>query len=75
MSGVSMQMKDLPSVASVKDAHVLLNLGDSVTTDHISPAGSIARSSCAAKYLTSRQYVSLTQVCLLLINILQHGLK
>jgi hypothetical protein len=32
-------------------------LGDSVTTDHISPAGSIARSSAAAKYLTNRGYV------------------
>ncbi len=32
-------------------ARVLAMLGDSVTTDHISPAGSIARSSPAAKYL------------------------
>jgi hypothetical protein len=28
----------------------LLNLGDSVTTDHISPAGSINRNSPAARY-------------------------
>ena len=35
----------------IKDAHVLLNLGDSVTTDHISPAGSIARNSPAARFL------------------------
>lgn len=34
-----------------------MNLGDSVTTDHISPAGSIARNSPAARYLTSRGYV------------------
>lgn len=40
--------------SSVKDAYVLLNLGDSVTTDHISPAGSIARTSAAARYLGSR---------------------
>jgi aconitate hydratase len=33
---------------------VLLNLGDSVTTDHISPAGSIPRNSPAARYLASR---------------------
>nr|XP_046236539.1 cytoplasmic aconitate hydratase [Scatophagus argus]XP_046236540.1 cytoplasmic aconitate hydratase [Scatophagus argus] len=39
---------------SITDAYVLLNLGDSVTTDHISPAGNIARSSAAARYLTSR---------------------
>lgn len=39
---------------SIEDAYVLLKLGDSVTTDHISPAGNIARSSAAARYLTSR---------------------
>ncbi|KAJ9462198.1 Aconitate hydratase 3 [Diplonema papillatum] len=38
----------------IKDAHALLYLGDSVTTDHISPAGNIARTSAAAKYLSSR---------------------
>lgn len=37
----------------LRNAHVLLNLGDSVTTDHISPAGSIARNSPAARYLSS----------------------
>lgn len=36
------------------NARVLLNLGDSVTTDHISPAGSIGRSSPAARYLSER---------------------
>jgi len=35
----------------IVDARVLAVLGDSVTTDHISPAGSIAKSSPAAKYL------------------------
>ena len=34
---------------AIENAHVLLNLGDSVTTDHISPAGSIARNSPAAR--------------------------
>ncbi|KAM5192471.1 cytoplasmic aconitate hydratase isoform 2-T3 [Mantella aurantiaca] len=38
----------------ISDAYVLLNLGDSVTTDHISPAGNIARNSPAARYLTNR---------------------
>ncbi|MDT8429150.1 MAG: aconitate hydratase AcnA [Pseudomonadales bacterium] len=33
------------------DARVLALLGDSVTTDHISPAGAIARNSSAAEYL------------------------
>lgn len=46
--------KDLPERVSITDAAVLLNLGDSVTTDHISPAGSIARTSPAARYLGSK---------------------
>jgi aconitate hydratase len=37
--------------ASVRSARVLLALGDSVTTDHISPAGSIAKASPAGRYL------------------------
>ncbi|KAM7449009.1 Aconitate hydratase mitochondrial [Porites harrisoni] len=47
-------VKDLPSREGIKDAAVLLNLGDSVTTDHISPAGSISRTSPAARYLAGR---------------------
>ncbi len=35
----------------IVDARVLAKLGDSVTTDHISPAGSIKRDGPAAKYL------------------------
>ncbi len=35
----------------IQGARVLAKLGDSVTTDHISPAGSIAKNSPAAKYL------------------------
>ncbi|XP_005754206.1 cytoplasmic aconitate hydratase [Pundamilia nyererei] len=46
--------RKLQPPASITDACVLLNLGDSVTTDHISPAGNIARNSPAARYLTSR---------------------
>ncbi|HET7925802.1 MAG TPA: aconitase family protein, partial [Rhodanobacteraceae bacterium] len=37
----------------IKTARVLAMLGDSVTTDHISPAGNIAATSPAAKYLES----------------------
>ncbi|MGH8257978.1 MAG: aconitate hydratase, partial [Steroidobacteraceae bacterium] len=40
-----------PAIASIRQARVLALLGDSVTTDHISPAGNIARSSPAAQYL------------------------
>ena len=46
--------KELPNIEGIRDAHVLLNLPDSVTTDHISPAGSIARNSPAARYLGGR---------------------
>ncbi|XP_052830568.1 cytoplasmic aconitate hydratase isoform X2 [Octopus bimaculoides] len=45
--------KELPVIESIKNAYVLMNFGDSVTTDHISPAGSIARNSPAARYLAS----------------------
>jgi aconitate hydratase len=38
-------------LADIAGARVLALLGDSVTTDHISPAGSIAKTSPAAKYL------------------------
>ncbi|XP_039714271.1 iron-responsive element-binding protein 2 [Pteropus medius] len=46
--------KEPAALQPIENAHVLLHLGDCVTTDHISPAGSIARSSAAAKYLTNR---------------------
>ena len=35
----------------IKDARVLLKLGDSVTTDHISPAGAFSQDSPAGRYL------------------------
>jgi len=41
-------------LADIKGARVLAVLGDSVTTDHISPAGNIAKSSPAAKYLMAQ---------------------
>jgi aconitate hydratase len=45
-------MQQQPSpVTDISDARVLLKLGDSVTTDHISPAGSIRADSPAGKYL------------------------
>ncbi|KAJ8963522.1 hypothetical protein NQ314_005564 [Rhamnusium bicolor] len=43
--------RDLPKLKALNNAKVLLLLGDSVTTDHISPAGSIGRTSPAARYL------------------------
>jgi len=41
------------AVSDVAGARVLALLGDSVTTDHISPAGNISKTSPAAKYLMS----------------------
>lgn len=45
---------DPAPITDVVRARCLLNLGDSVTTDHISPAGSVATDSPAARYLTSK---------------------
>ena len=47
-----MTMKPAP-VSDIRNARVLALLGDSVTTDHISPAGNISKTSPAAKYLMS----------------------
>ncbi len=46
-----MTMETTP-VADITGARVLAKLGDSVTTDHISPAGSIKADSPAGRYLT-----------------------
>jgi len=46
-----MTMETTP-VADISGARVLAKLGDSVTTDHISPAGSIKADSPAGQYLT-----------------------
>ena len=50
-----MQIDDMPArppgVRDIKGARVLAKLGHSVTTDHISPAGSIKANSPAGKYL------------------------
>ena len=43
------------TITAIKNARVLLKLGDSVTTDHISPAGSFQLNSPAGKFLTQHQ--------------------
>jgi aconitate hydratase len=43
-----------PPLQDIHGARAIAVLGDSVTTDHISPAGSIARNSPAGKYLMER---------------------
>jgi aconitate hydratase len=48
-------MKPVPAkIQDIKNARVLAVLGDSITTDHISPAGSIKADSPAGKYLLSK---------------------
>ncbi len=50
-NGIEMNPSD---VKDIKSAKVLLKLADSITTDHISPAGSFSESSPAGKYLLGR---------------------
>jgi aconitate hydratase len=45
-------------VEDVRGAHPLLILGDSITTDHISPVGAISRDSPAARHLDERRVPS-----------------
>lgn len=48
-------LPDAPeAMQDIKNARVLLKLGDSVTTDHISPAGSFKADTPAGKYLLDR---------------------
>ncbi|MEJ6397997.1 aconitate hydratase AcnA [Yoonia sp. 208BN28-4] len=47
--------KDAGTIQNVKDAKVLAVLGDMVTTDHISPAGSFKDTTPAGQYLIERQ--------------------
>ncbi|NNE58255.1 MAG: aconitate hydratase AcnA [Hellea sp.] len=42
-------------VEDIKDANILALLGDSITTDHISPAGAIKHDGPAGRYLSERQ--------------------
>jgi len=49
-------MKASPEkIHDIKNASILAILGDSITTDHISPAGSIKKDSPAGKYLLSQE--------------------
>ncbi len=47
--------KTPPGVADIRGARALAIFGDSITTDHISPAGSIKKSSPAGEYLLTHQ--------------------
>lgn len=48
---------EVPRLEPIRNARTLLILGDSITTDHISPAGSIPRNSAAGQYLAKLGYV------------------
>ncbi|OJW22094.1 MAG: aconitate hydratase 1 [Rhodospirillales bacterium 69-11] len=50
--GITMEPKP---VGNIVGARILAKLGDSITTDHISPAGSIRKTSPAGEYLLERQ--------------------
>jgi aconitate hydratase len=50
--GITMEPKP---VGNIMGARVLAELGDSITTDHISPAGNIRKTSPAGEYLGERQ--------------------
>ena len=45
---------DAPGLRTVRAARLLLKLGDDITTDHISPAGTIPAASLAGRYLLAR---------------------
>jgi aconitate hydratase len=45
---------EVPAIESITAARVLVKVGDSTTTDHISPAGSIDPNSPAGKYLQEK---------------------
>ena len=47
--------KEINDVKPIKDAKILALLGDSITTDHISPAGSFKEATPAGQYLSSLQ--------------------
>ncbi len=52
-------MKTAPDpIQGIKGARCLVMVGDSITTDHISPAGAIAKDSPAGKYLMEQGVVS-----------------
>jgi aconitate hydratase len=46
--------REVRPIQPIEGARVLVKVGDSITTDHISPAGSIAKDSPAGQYLISR---------------------
>lgn len=52
-------LSETQEISDIKGAHMLLMLGNSTTTDHISPAGAIAKNSSAAIYLEGKKVDSI----------------
>lgn len=52
---IGMSKESKGDVHDIKSARCLAVLGDSITTDHISPAGNISKTSPAAKYLANNK--------------------
>ncbi len=46
--------REVPSIRPIRGARCLVKVGDSVTTDHISPAGAIGKESPAGQYLMTK---------------------
>ena len=46
--------QEVPDISSISGARVLVKVGDSITTDHISPAGAIPKEDPAGQYLQER---------------------
>jgi len=46
--------REKAAIKDISNAYCLLNLGDSITTDHISPAGNITKNSPAGRWLLSK---------------------
>ena len=53
LDGITMEPKP---TGDIRGAKVLAVLGDSITTDHISPAGNIRKSAPAGEYLGERHF-------------------
>ncbi len=51
---------EVGTIGNIEGARVMIKVGDSVTTDHISPAGAIANDSPAAQYLKDQKVNSLS---------------
>lgn len=57
-----------PAHLSIEGGHILMYLGDDVAMHHLSPAGSMSRTSPASRYLSQLGYVGLLHASLFLVT-------